>query len=49
MKTSIEKYKVGRKGATFYDVVVRGKKGRYKKRITTTSLKSAKSIAKKLR
>jgi len=49
MKTSIEKYKVGREGANFYDVVVRDNKGRYKKRVTTTSMKSAKSIQKKFK
>lgn len=49
MKTSIEKYKQGGRGVNFYDVVVRDNKGKYKKRVTTTSLKSAKSIAKKFR
>ena len=49
MKTSIEKYKQGGKGVNFYDVVVRDNKGRYKKRITTTSMKDAKSIAKKFK
>jgi hypothetical protein len=49
MKTSIEKYKVGREGANFYDVVVRDNRGRYKKRVVTTSMKSARAIAKKFK
>ena len=48
MKTTIEKYKVGKKGSNFYDVVVRDKAGRYKKRITTTTLNDAKKIQKRI-
>ena len=49
MKTSIEKYKTQWGKSPFYDVVVRDNMGRYKKRVTTTSMKSARAIAKKFK